>query len=139
MLSAKLLDSIPKSVRILRKFSTESLGGYLTLQQFRVLNLVSEGHGQTQMAEILDVSVAAISKMITTLIDQKLITRKSGSDKRTYIIELTAKGQSTLSKVKKFVKKKLDDGAQGLSQEEINQLLKGLTVLDKLMLKMKEV
>ncbi len=139
MLSAKLLESIPKSIRIIRKFSTESLGGYLTLQQFRVLNLVREGHGQTQMAEILDVSVAAISKMVTTLIDQKLITRKSGPDKRTHIIKLTAKGQSTLVKVKKFVEKKLDTGVEGLSRQEIDQLTLGLDVLDKLMLKMKEV
>lgn len=139
MLSAKLLESIPQSIRIIRKFSTQSLGGYLTIQQFRVLKLIKEGHGQTQMAELLDVSVAAISKMMTSLMSQKLITRKAGADKRTFVIKLTPKGQSTLMKVKRYVEAKLAVGIEGLSQEEAQSLQKGLVVLDKLMQKMKEV
>lgn len=139
MLSAKLLDSIPNSIRIIRKFSTQSLDGHITLQQFRVLKLITEGHGQTQMAEILDVSLAAISKMITSLLKQNLITRKAGSDKRTQLLKLTPKGKSTLEKVKKFVEKKLNAGIQNLSKEESVSLMEGLKVLDKLMHKMKEV
>lgn len=139
MLSAKLLDSIPQSIRILRKFSTQSLGGFLTLQQFRVLNLIKEGQGQTQIAETLDVSLAAISKMTTSLVNQKLITRKAGPDKRTQVIRLTAKGRLTLEKVKKYVEKKIDTGIEGLSPEDKRELMQGLIVLDKLMQKMKEV
>ncbi len=139
MLSGKLLESIPKSIRIIRKFAAESMGGHLTLQQFRVLKLISEGHGMSQIAEILDVSMAAISKMSTFLLNQKLITRKTGSDKRTQVIKLTPKGKSTLVKIKKYVEQKLDTGIEGLSKDEKAQLMQGLLVLDKLMLKMKKV
>ena len=139
MLSAKLLDSIPHSIRILRKFSTQSLGGFLTLQQFRVLNLIKEGQGQTQIAETLDVSLAAISKMTTSLMNQKLINRKAGPDKRTQVIKLTNKGKLTLEKVKKYVEKKLDTGIEGLTREDKADLMQGLIALDKLMQKMKEV
>ena len=139
MLSAKLLDSIPHSIRILRKFSTQSLGGFLTLQQFRVLNLIKEGQGQTQIAETLDVSLAAISKMTTSLVNQKLINRKAGPDKRTQVIKLTNKGKLTLEKVKKYVEKKLDTGIEGLTREDKADLMQGLIALDKLMQKMKEV
>lgn len=139
MLSGKLLESIPKSIRIIRKFSTESMGGHLTLQQFRVLKLISEGHGMSQIAEMLDVSMAAISKMTTFLVNQKMITRKAGTDKRTQVIKLTPKGKSTLAKIKKYVEQKLDTGIEGLSKEEKTQLMQGLLVLDKLMLQMKEV
>lgn len=139
MLSGKLLESIPKSIRIIRKFSTESMGGHLTLQQFRVLKLISEGHGMSQIAEMLDVSMAAISKMTTFLVNQKHITRKAGADKRTQVIKLTPKGKSTLNKIKKYVEQKLDTGIEGLSKDEKAQLLQGLLILDKLMLKMKEV
>lgn len=139
MLSGKLLESIPKSIRIIRKFSTESMGGLLTLQQFRVLKLISEGHGMSQIAEMLDVSMAAISKMTTFLVNQKLITRKAGTDKRTQVIKLTPKGKSILAKIKKYVEQKLDTGIEGLSKEEKADLLQGLVVLDKLMIKMKEV
>lgn len=139
MLSAKLLESIPQSIRIIRKFSTQSLGGMLTLQQFRVLKLIQDGHGQTEMADLLDVSVAAVSKMTTSLLNQDLISRKAGSDKRTQILKLTAKGKSTLIKVRKFVEKKLDLGIDGLSLKEKDVLLEGLHVLNKLMHTMKEV
>lgn len=139
MLSAKLLESVPKSIRIIRKFSTQSLAGHLTLQQFRVLKLLSEGHGMSQIAEMLDVSMPAISKMVTLLVNQKLITRKAGADKRTQVIKLSVKGKSTLIKVKTYVESKLDTGIEGLSKDEKAQLLQGLTVLDKLMQKMKEV
>lgn len=139
MLSSKLLESIPKSIRIIRKFASESMGGHLTLQQFRVLKLISEGHGMSQIAEMLEVSMAAISKMTTFLVNQKLITTKAGEDKRTQVIKLTAKGKSTLNKIKKYVEQKLDTGIDALSKEEKAQLLDGLLVLDKLMLKMKEV
>ena len=93
----------------------------------------------SQIAEMLDVSMAAISKMTTFLVNQKLITRKAGTDKRTQVIKLTPKGKSTLVKIKKYVEQKLDTGIEGLSKEEKADLLQGLMVLDKLMLKMKEV
>lgn len=139
MLSAKLIESIPKSIRILRKFSSQSLSGSLTFQQFRVLNLVKEGQGQTQIAETVQVSLAATSKMINSLIKKNFITRKAGEDRRTQILKLTPKGKSTLDKVHKHVMKKLDVGLEDLSSTEKGQLLQGLTVLDKLTQKLKEV
>lgn len=139
MLSTKLIDSIPRSIRIIRKFSTECLGGYLTLQQYRVLNQIKEGHGQTQISQTLQVSHAAISKMINFLINKNFITRKAGEDRRTQILKLTPEGKTMLDKVRKHVGKKLDVGIESLSAEEKIQLMQGLEVLDKLMIKMKEV
>lgn len=91
------------------------------------------------MAEILDVSLAAVSKMITALMAQKLITRRPGPDKRTHLIRLTPKGKLTYEKLRFSVQQKLDVGVESLSQSEKVQLLDGLLVLDKLMKNLKEV
>lgn len=139
MLSQKLLESVPKSIRVIRKLSTESVGGTLTLQQMRVLNRIGEGMGQTEIAESLEVSVAAISKMIACLIKHKIIHSKAGLDRRTHILALTPKGKQTLDKITKYVSDKLDIGIADLTKEEKDQLMKGLTILDQLMNKVKEV
>lgn len=139
MLSAKLVESIPKAIRILRKFGSQSLDGSITFQQFRILALVKEGQGQTQISETVQVSVAATSKMINSLITKNLITRKAGEDRRTQILKLTPKGKSTLEKIQKEVAKKLDIGIADLSATEKTQLMNGLLILDKLMTKLKEV
>ncbi|MBA2403772.1 MAG: MarR family transcriptional regulator [Bdellovibrionales bacterium] len=139
MLSKKLLDSIPQSIRIIRKLATESVVGTLTLNQVRVLNLISLGQGQSQIAETLDVSVAAVSKMITCLKKHKIVQSKAGEDRRIHMLSLTAKGKQTRDKISEYVCHKLDIGIAELTKEEKDQLMKGLVVLDLLMQKVKEV
>ncbi len=139
MLSKKILETLPHSIRVIRKLSTESLGGALTLQQMRVLNRVSEGMGQTEIAENLQVSLAAISKMINCLTKKKFIQSKEGLDRRTHVLTLTPKGRQTLDKITKYVSSKLDIGITILSKDEKDQLMKGLGVIEVLMKKVEEV
>jgi DNA-binding MarR family transcriptional regulator len=139
MLSDKILESIPPSIRIIRRFSTEAVGGALTLQQLRTLNLIREGQGPSLMAETLGVSLAAVSKMITCLSNKKLIIRKAGDDRRTSVITLTTKGTQVLDKVSDYVKAKMNKHIVELSKEEKEELMRGLMVLDKLVKHLKEV
>lgn len=139
MLSEKLLDTLPYSIRTIRKLYSESLDGALTLQQIRVLTLISEGQGLTQIADTLQVSLAAVSKMVSSLSKKKIIMRKEGVDRRTHVLTLTPQGKSSLEKIKKMVRAKLDVGINDLSKEESAQLIKGLSVLEVLMKKFKEV
>ena len=139
MLSEKLLDTLPYSIRTIRKLYSESLDGALTLQQIRVLTLISEGQGLTQIADTLQVSLAAVSKMVSSLSKKKIIMRKEGVDRRTHVLTLTPQGKSSLEKIKKMVRAKLDVGISDLSKEESAQLIKGLSILEVLMKKFKEV
>lgn len=139
MLANKLLDSIPKAIRIIRKLSTESLDGSLSLQQMRVLMLVNEGQGQTQMAETLQVSVAAISKVIHSLIEKELLVSKSGTDRRTHVLTLTTNGRKLLKKISSYVQSKLEFGIADLTKAEREQLIEALETLDRIMQKVKEV
>jgi DNA-binding MarR family transcriptional regulator len=138
MLSKKLLDSIPQSVRILRRISAESLDQSVTFQQLRILNLVHEGQGPTQMAMSLQISMAAVSKVIDVLDKKKFISKSVGADRRTCVLKLTKKGRSILDKVGKHLMKRLSSGLEKLSDEERKALLEGLVILDQLMIYMKE-
>ena len=139
MLSEKLLDTIPCSIRTIRKLYAESLDGALTLQQIRVLTLISEGQGLTQIADTLEVSLAAVSKMVSSLSKKKIIMSKEGLDRRTQILTLTPQGKNSLDKIKKMVRSKLDIGINDLTNDESAQLMKGLAILEVLMKKFKEV
>jgi DNA-binding MarR family transcriptional regulator len=139
MLSEKLLDTLPYSIRTIRKLYSESLDGALTLQQIRVLTLISEGQGLTQIADTLQVSLAAVSKMVSSLSKKKIIISKEGLDRRTHILTLTPQGKNSLEKIKKMVRSKLDIGINDLTKDECAQLMKGLSILEVLMKKFKEV
>ena len=139
MLSENLLDTIPYSIRTIRKLISESLDGTFTLQQIRVLTLISEGQGLTQIADTLQVSLAAVSKIVSSLSKKKIIISKEGVDRRTHVLTLTSQGKNSLEKIKKIVRSKLDIGIADLSKEEHAQLIKGLSILDELMKKFKEV
>ena len=139
MLSEKLLDTLPYSIRTIRKLYAESLDGALTLQQIRVLTLISEGQGLTQIADTLQVSLAAVSKMVSSLSKKKIIMSKEGLDRRTQILTLTPQGKNSLDKIKKMVRSKLDIGINDLTNDESAQLMKGLAILEVLMKKFKEV
>ena len=139
MLSEKLLDTLPHSIRTIRKIYSESLDGALTLQQIRVLTLISEGQGLTQIADTLQVSLAAVSKMVSSLSKKKIIMSKVGLDRRTHILTLTPLGKNSLEKIKKMVRSKLDIGINDLTKDESAQLIKGLAILEVLMKKFKEV
>lgn len=60
----------------------------------------AESTSPSQIAEITNLSRGAISKLITRLLDKKLVTRKeSAGDRRYQDIELTAEGRSLVPKL----------------------------------------
>lgn len=138
MLSKKLLETIPQSIRTIRKLTSETLTESLTFQQMRILILVNEGQSQTQMAETLQVSHAAISKMISFLTNKRLIVCKAGEDRRTHVLQVTEKSKKILKETVRYVRSKLDVGIRELSPTEKDQLMKGLVILERVMKKVKE-
>lgn len=127
-----ILTSIPRAIRTIRRVSASELKDDLTFQQFRILNLVSEGMGQTQMAANVQVSMAAISKIVDLLVNRGLLKRETGEDRRCHNLILTAEGKKVLKTVKGQVEKKIEVHYKKLTEKEKSELEKGLKVLDKL-------
>ena len=95
--------------------------------------------GQTEMADTLQVTMAAISKMINALVEKKLVTRSQGKDRRCLTLKLTAQGKKILKLVTDHVARRLEIGLKRLDTKEKGDLLKGLEILERYMQFMKEV
>ncbi len=132
MLAKKVLESIPHSVRTLRRMTVAVLDGSLTFHQTRVLFFIKEGLGQSQIAELMQVSPAAVCKLMHQLTEKDFIRMIPGEDRRSRKITLTKEGSKILGVVMRSVEKKLNNGIDSLSNSERDDLMKGLGVLDKL-------
>lgn len=133
MLSNKILESIPYASRTIRQLSAGSLNADLTFQQFRILQLTYDGMGQTQMAQTLHVSMAAISKVVEALVHKNLLMREQCEDRRCHKLTLTREGVKVRKAIHDQVARKLEKNFKKLSTAEQRDLKKGLEVLDKLM------
>jgi DNA-binding MarR family transcriptional regulator len=132
MLSTKILHSIPIAIWTLRRLSVDAMSDEITFQQFRILNQVYEGMGQSQISQNLQVSGPAVSKMVEALVVKKMLIRKQGKDRRCLNLLLTQKGMKIRMLVVEQVEKVLDDKFKKLTPSEKSDLNKGLDVLDKL-------
>lgn len=111
----------------------KSLDKGMTLQQLRVLFLINEGKGQTEMAEILQITTAAISKMMNLLVEKKYVIRQQGADRRCVKVKLTVSGKKVLDSVSGNIEAKIKTQLVHLTKKEITHLEEGLSVLEKLM------
>lgn len=132
MLSKKILETIPYSIRTIRKLAG-TYSGDLTFQKFRILTLVNEGMGQTQISHSSQVSMAAVSKMVDTLVKSKLLVREQGKDRRSFKLKLTKEGEKVRKNIHDQVGRDLDRNFKRLTKKEQEELNKGLLVLEKLM------
>jgi DNA-binding MarR family transcriptional regulator len=128
-----ILTSIPYAVRALRRSCASSLAGELTFQQFRILMQVHEGMGQTQISQNLQVSVAAVSKLVDLLAKRDLVTRAPGEDRRSHRLTLTREGDKLRRSVHESVARELRRNLKKLTKSDLADLERGLAVLDKLM------
>lgn len=133
MLSKSILSVVPLSIRTIRRLTAAAITVPLSFQQLRVLILIREGKGQTEMADLLQVSTAAISKMISQLESKKYALRTPGKDRRSLDIKLTAEGTKVLNKVFGKLENQFEKNIKRLSKQEQTDLGKGLLVLEKLM------
>lgn len=133
MLFKKILDTVPHSIRTLRRLFAGSLGGNITFQQFKTLVLTHEGMGATQIAQNDQISTAAVSKMVDALVKKGLLTREQGDDRRRQNLSLTPEGDRIRKSARKKVEVVLEKNLKKLTKKEQEDLSKGLIVLQKLM------
>jgi DNA-binding MarR family transcriptional regulator len=89
--------------------------------------------GQTQISQNLQVSVAAVSKLVDLLVKRELVKRDPGEDRRSHRLTLTREGEKLRRKVHDAVARELQRNVKKLSKQELSDLKRGLSVLDKLM------
>lgn len=95
--------------------------------------MIFEGMNQTQMSQNLQVSMAAVSKIVDLLVKKNLLQREAAEDRRCVKLKLTKEGEKLRNQVRTSVQKELEKHLKKLTLKEQADLKIGLDVLDKLM------
>jgi DNA-binding MarR family transcriptional regulator len=130
----KLLEVIPKTMRIIRTELRNYAKAEFSVPQFRILIHVSQGpRNNSQLAEHIGVSVAAMSRMVNGLVLKGLLTRTVGpTDRRQVQLILTEKGRNTVNQLTSAVQKTMALRISRLGQRPKRELRTGLSVLEAL-------
>lgn len=134
VVAEELLKAVPLAMRVLRAEFRSLAKPKLTVPQFRVLMHLSQGAcNNNELAEILGVSVAAMSRMVCGLFDRGYISRdKHEDDRRQIQLELTGAGRQTVKALRLAVQDRLARRVSSLSSTQKRALVEGLTVIEEL-------
>jgi len=129
-----IINNVPPIVRLLRHEMRKNINNTLTIPQFRLLlRLEHTPSSQNELANWLGVTPPSMSKMINSLLKNKLITREyDKNNRRKQIIALTKKGLSLIKKQQKSAIKMFAEAASTLSKSDKQKLKSGLEILIKL-------
>lgn len=98
---------------------------------FHVLNRIYiRSYSLTELAEVMSVSAASLSRTISVLEERNWLVRKrSEEDRRAIQIEITQAGHDTLQEIEQHAEDFLTETLSKLSNEELDKLLDGLNIL----------
>lgn len=98
---------------------------------FHVLNRVDyRPQTLTELAEVMSVSAASLSRTITVLEERGWVTReRSEEDRRVVLIHITHSGHQILADIEKRSEGFLANTLSHLPTDDLNKLLEGLDIL----------
>ncbi len=131
-IAKRLLEVIPKSMRVIRRELRQFAKPSLTVPQFRVLHQIASGTQLTSdLAELHGISLPAMSTLVDGLVKRGFIVRQPGMvDRRHVVLSLTKKGESTFAKVRQGTAVRLATLIAPYGSDEKDALIKGLAILD---------
>lgn len=131
VVAKELLEVIPRTMSIIRAELRSVAKLELTIPQFRILAHLSRGPlNNGQLAEIQGVSVAAMSRMVDSLVRRNLIKRASSkSDRRQIQLVLTTNGRRMFGRYKASAQKNLSIRFSKLETKPKQTLREGLSIL----------
>ena len=108
----------------------------MSVTQFRVLANINLHDTITvsELACLIGVSTAAMSRMVTELVKKRFVTREvSSSDRRQIVLKLSAKGKIYFARIKGDVELKLNQRFKSLSDTKCDRIVRSLLMLEKMM------
>jgi len=131
-IAKRLLEVIPKCMRIIRRELRQFAKPSLTVPQFRVLANIFQGTQLTsELAELHGISLPAMSTLVDGLVRRGFVTRRPGTnDRRHVVLKLSRKGSSAYAQVRKNLEVKLAVLIASFNDEQKSTLLEGLSLLE---------
>ena len=101
----------------------------LQITQFSVLVGVAslESPSINQLAKALVMDRTTLTRNLKPIENQGFIRIKQGNDKRTYVVELTAKGKTAINKTMPYWEKANNAVSEKLGKHNLDNLLRDLT------------
>jgi DNA-binding MarR family transcriptional regulator len=105
----------------------------LTIEQFHILRHIRKGfHSVGELAEQLQISRPAISQAIDLLVEKGLVTRQQDTQDRRFVqLGLTENGNNLLNHIFSKNRAWMAEKMASLSSEELETLIKGLSILKR--------
>ena len=133
--AASLMTVIPAVTRFLRAELRQHGQPNFSLSQLRVLYFLNRKpqSSLSEVADYLDVTRPTMSAMIERLVQRGFVQRVDDpQERRRVILTLTHNGTAELEKVYGATLASVAGHLEGLSEEQLHQLMAGLSVLERL-------
>jgi DNA-binding MarR family transcriptional regulator len=114
----ELLDVVPGVLRVIRVVMRSNRAAGLSVPQFRTLCFLNsyEGASLSAVADHLDLSLPAMSRMVNGLVLRGYVLRRTGSgDRRHVSLTLSAKGKAAMGATRKAAEPQLAAELEKLS------------------------
>ena len=128
----EILETVPLVMRFIRSQVRQRRTEGLSLPQFRTLIFLNHTQNSSLSAVSghLGLSLPAMSRLINKLVDNRLVERQLVSTNRRQIaLTLTARGRTTLEKVRNEIRLRLADSLKVLPAAEQNIVQRAMQVL----------
>lgn len=135
---AMILDQLT-SLRKLRRKILDEINANLkdiNSSEFYVLNKICENPGEQTMGNLSDstgLSNALITASVDSLEDLRLVKRKRGPDRRSYVVKLTERGTEKCREMEKLKNKSIESLFRNMTKEDLTELKVTLKKLNELM------
>ena len=109
-----------------RAFNARTRDSGITALQWRLITYLRrhEGSRQGPLAELIEVEPITLSRMIDRLAEAGLVERRADpADRRAWRLHLTPRANELLSGIRQIAETLTDEAAEGLSEDERDQLI----------------
>lgn len=119
--AVEILETVPAVMRFIRTQMRHHRGTDLSVPQFRTLIYLSRNPGVSlsALAEHLEVSLPATSRLVEGLVRKRLLARRVPADNRRLVaLSVSLRGQKTVSRAQEATVKSIVDVLDVLSSKE---------------------
>lgn len=131
----ELLDVVPGVLRAIRVVMRGNRAAGLSVPQFRTLCFLShyDGASLSAVADHLDLSLPAMSRMVDGLVQRGYVLRRACSEDRRHIaLSLSAKGKSAMRNTRAAAEPQLAADLERLSSDQRQAIAKAMAALREL-------
>ncbi|MFG1593577.1 MarR family winged helix-turn-helix transcriptional regulator [Halobacteriovorax sp. CON-3] len=117
---------------IIRSYIKSASESELSFPKYRILARVDNGTcSVSDLAEIMCVSCAAISKLVDTLVNDKYISRETcKTDRRITNLKITSKGKKKFEKVRSAASCRFLENLDEIDSSEVERVSDALLVIE---------